>query len=73
MVVAALRLDGLGAPAVQRADRQYDLSRLRRSILVPTLRAGDVVVLDKLTVHKQPAARSSTSSSHESPIPRPGG
>ena len=57
-VVAALRLDGLGAPAV--FDGPIDTPTFVayvEQVLVPTLRPGDVVVLDNLAVHKQPAVR----------------
>lgn len=55
-VVAALRLDGLGAAAVFDGpiDKATFLAYVEQ-VLVPTLRAGDVVVLDNLAVHKQPA------------------
>ena len=54
-VVAALRLEGLGAPAVFDGpiDTPTFLAYLEQ-VLVPTLRPGDVVVLDNLAVHKQP-------------------
>ena len=57
-VVAALRLDGLGAPAVFDGpiDNPTFLAYVEQ-VLVPTLRPGDVVVLDNLAVHKQPAVR----------------
>lgn len=57
-VVAALRLEGLGAPAVFNGpiDNPSFLAYVEQ-ILVPTLRPGDVVVLDNLVVHKQPAVR----------------
>ena len=57
-VVAALRLDGLGAPAVFNGplDHATFLAYIEQ-VLVPTLRAGDVVVLDNLVIHKHPAAR----------------
>jgi len=57
-VVAALRLDGLRAPAVFDGpiDSVTFLAYVDQ-VLVPTLRAGDVVVLDNLAVHKQPAVR----------------
>ena len=57
-VVTALRLDGLGAPAVFNGpiDNATFLAYVEQ-VLVPTLRAGDVVVLDNLAVHKQPAVR----------------
>ena len=54
-MIAALRLDGLGAPAV--VDGPIDTSTFLayiEQVLVPTLRPGDVVVLDNLAVHKQP-------------------
>jgi len=57
-VIAALRLEGLGAPAV--FDGPIDNPTFRayiEQILIPTLRPGDVVVLDNLAVHKQPAVR----------------
>jgi transposase len=57
-VVAALRLDGLTAPAV--FDGPIDTPTFRayvEQVLVPTLRPGDVVVLDNLAVHKQPEVR----------------
>src|SRR5918994_6106523 len=54
-VVAALRLDGLTAPAVFDGpiDNPTCLAYVEH-VLVPTLRAGDVVVLDNLAVHNQP-------------------
>lgn len=53
-VIAALRADGLTAPAV--FDGPIDKPSFRayvEQVLVPTLRPGDVVVLDNLAVHKQ--------------------
>jgi transposase len=57
-VIAALRLDGLGAPAVFDGpiDSPSFLAYVEQ-VLVPTLRPGDVVVLDNLAVHKQPEVR----------------
>ena len=57
-VVAALRLEGLGAPAVFDGpiDSASFLSYVEQ-VLAPTLRPGDVVVLDNLAVHKQPEVR----------------
>ena len=57
-VVAALRLDGLGASAVFNGpiDNLSFLAYIEQ-VLVPTLRSGDVVVLDNLVVHKQPEVR----------------
>jgi transposase len=57
-VVVGLRLDGLTAPAV--FDGPIDNPTFRayvEQVLVPTLRHGDVVVLDNLVVHKQPEIR----------------
>ncbi len=53
-VVATLRLEGLGAPAVFNGpiDNPSFLAYIEQ-ILVPTLRQGDIVVLDNLAVHKQ--------------------
>jgi len=53
-----LRLDGLTAPAV--FDGPIDSPTLLayvEQVLVPTLRRGDVVVLDHLAVHTQPESR----------------
>jgi transposase len=57
-VIAALRLEGLGAPAVfdGPVDSPTFLAYVEQ-VLVPTLRPGDVVVLDNLAVHKQPEVR----------------
>ena len=57
-VIAGLRHDGLTAPAV--FDGPIDNPTFRayvEQVLVPTLRPGDVVVLDNLAVHKQPEIR----------------
>lgn len=57
-VVAALRADGLTAPAVFDDPLDSDsFEAYIEQVLVPTLRPGDVVVLDNLAVHKHPAAR----------------
>ena len=54
-VIAALRVNGLGAPAVFDGpiDNPSFLAYVEQ-VLVPTLRPGDVVVLDNLAMHKQP-------------------
>lgn len=54
-VIAALRLDGLQASAVFDGpiDKPTFLAYVEQ-VLGPTLRPGDVVVLDNLAVHKQP-------------------
>jgi hypothetical protein len=51
-VVAAVRLDGFGAAAVFNGpiDNAMFLAYVNQ-ILIPTLRPGDVVVLDNLAVH----------------------
>ena len=57
-VIATLRVDGVRAPAV--FDGPIDAVSFQayvEQVLVPTLRPGDVVVLDNLAVHKQPAVR----------------
>jgi transposase len=57
-VVAALRPTALTATAV--FDGPIDNATFRayvEQILAPTLRPGDVVVLDNLAVHKQPEVR----------------
>jgi len=57
-VIATLRLDGVGAPAV--FDGPIDSPSFFayvEQVLVPTLRPGDVVVLDNLAVHKHPEVR----------------
>ena len=55
-MVAALRLEGLGASAV--FDGPIDTPTFLAYVeLVPTLQPGDVVVLDNLAVHKQPEVR----------------
>ncbi len=57
-MIAALRAEGLTAPAV--FDGPIDKPSFRayvEQVLVPTLRPGDVVVLDNLAVHKQPEVR----------------
>jgi transposase len=57
-VVVALRLDGLDAPAVFDGpiDNPTFLAYVEQ-VLAPTLRPGDVVVLDNLAPHKQPEVR----------------
>ena len=57
-VVAALRVEGLGASAVFDGpiDAPSFLAYIEQ-ILGPTLRPGDVVVMDNLAVHKHPEIR----------------
>jgi transposase len=57
-VIAGLRLEAVTAAAV--FDGPIDQVTFRAyvdQVLVPTLHAGDVVVLDNLAVHKQPEVR----------------
>ena len=57
-VIAALRVSALTATAV--FDGPIDNATFRayvEQVLVPTLRRGDVVVLDNLAAHKQPEVR----------------
>lgn len=57
-VIATLRVDGVAAPAVFPGP--LDAAAFHAyvtTVLVPTLRPGDVVVLDNLAVHKDAAAR----------------
>jgi transposase len=56
--VAALRPDGITAPAVFDGpiDNASFLAYVEQ-VLAPALRPGDVVVLDNLAVHKQPEVR----------------
>ena len=57
-VIVGLRLEGLTAPAVFDGplDNATFLAYVEQ-VFVPTLRAGDVVVLDNLVMHKRPAIR----------------
>jgi transposase len=57
-VIAALRPTGVTAPAVFDGpiDNPSFLAYIEQ-VLVPTLQRGDVVVLDNLPAHKQPAVR----------------
>ena len=55
--VAALRADGLVAPMVIDGAMNGDLFvAYTKQVLVPTLRAGDIVVMDNLSSHKRVAA-----------------
>ena len=57
-VVAGLRLDGLTAPAVFDGplDNPTFLAYVEQ-VLVPSVQPGDVIVLDNLAIHKQPAVQ----------------
>ena len=53
--MAGLRLEGLTAPAVFNGPiDNVSFVAYVEHVLTSTLRAGDVVVLDNLAVHKQP-------------------
>jgi DDE superfamily endonuclease len=70
-VIAALRLEGISAPAVFDGpiDSETFLAYVEQ-VLVPTLRPGDVVVLDNLAVHKQPEVRATiTARGRARPVP----
>jgi len=56
--LAGLRCDGIHAPCVldQPIDKASFLTWVRQ-FLVPTLRPGDIVVMDNLGSHKNPAVR----------------
>ena len=57
-IVAALRPHAITAPAVFDGPIDNDSFRAYvEQVLAPTLRRGDVVVLDNLAVHKQPEVR----------------
>jgi transposase len=57
-VLGALSLAGLGACMTVNAPTDRDVfAAFVRHVLVPTLRPGDVVVLDNLNAHKTAAAR----------------
>jgi transposase len=57
-VIAALRWDGQQAPAVfDRPINNPTFLAYIEQVLVPTLRPGDIGVLDNLAVHKQAAVQ----------------
>ena len=56
--LAALRCDGIIAPCVLRQPvNAVSFLAWVRQFLVPTLRSGDVVIMDNLSSHKRPAIR----------------
>lgn len=56
--VAGLRLTGIDAPMLLDGAMDGDaFEAYARQVLVPTLRPGDVVIMDNLSVHKRPAVR----------------
>ncbi len=57
-MIAALRISGPTAPMVIRGPVDTEVFRAYTSeVLVPTLRKGDIVVLDNLRAHKAPDIR----------------
>lgn len=57
-ILAALRIDRVTAPAVLPGPLDADAFTVYvAEVLAPTLRAGDVVILDNLAVHKDAVAR----------------
>lgn len=57
-ILAALRMEGLTTPAVFAGPIDHaSLLAYVEPVLAPTLRADDIVVLDNLAVHKDPAIR----------------
>jgi transposase len=57
-LIASLSLDGLEAPMLlEGAVDSLAFERYVAEVLVPTLRRGELVILDNLAVHKQPAIR----------------
>ena len=69
-VIAALRMGGLAAPAV--SDGPIDTPTFQayvEQVLAPSLHSGDLVVLDNLAAHKQPAVRAAIEAVGAPPIP----
>jgi transposase len=57
-VVAGLRTDGLVAPCLLDGPINRDaFEAYVEQVLVPTLRPGDIVIMDNLSSHKGPAVR----------------
>lgn len=57
-LVAGLRLSGMVAPMVLDGPINGDwFEAYIRHVLAPTLRPGDIVIMDNLSSHKRPAAR----------------
>lgn len=58
-MLAAMRLDGSAAPMVIEGPTDADVFQAYvDQVLVPSLRPGDIVVLDNLSPHKQPSVTS---------------
>lgn len=68
-MIAALRRNGLHAPAVFDGplDNPTFLTYVEQ-VLVPTLRPGDVVVLDNLAMHKQPEVQAAIERAGVAPL-----
>ncbi len=61
--VAGLRLSGIDAPMLLDGAMDGDaFEAYVRQVLLPTLRPGDVVIMDNLSVHKRPAVRAAIES-----------
>ena len=57
-MISAIRVDGVVAPFVVEGAVDAEVFRVYvRQVLVPTLRAGDVVVMDNLQPHKASGVR----------------
>jgi transposase len=57
-LIASLSLDGIEAPMLlEGAVDGRAFHAYVQQVLVPTLRPGELVLLDNLSVHKQPAIR----------------
>ena len=57
-LVAGLRLDGMVAPMVLDGPINGDwFEAYVRQILIPDLKAGDIVIMDNLSSHKRPAVQ----------------
>jgi transposase len=57
-LIAGLRLDGLTAPMVVDSAMDGEMfTAYAKTILAPTLREGDIVILDNLPAHKVAGAR----------------
>ena len=68
-LLAALRVTGLTAPAVFDGPIDGVSFLAYEQVLAPTLRPGDVVVLDNLSVHRSPAVRDALFSPEVQPRP----
>jgi hypothetical protein len=68
--VGGLRLSGMTAPMVLDGpmNSQCFLAYVEQ-VLVPTLRPGDIVILDNLAAHKSPAVRRHRSRWSQHPLP----